>query len=288
VFSDNGVTAINQLTSPITTDINGAYQFYAPNGRYDLVIAATGITTITKSDIIVDDLVTFVGGNYANNTGTSNGLVAALPSAPQSGLVDGYPLTLDMGGVTNAAGAVTLQVTLNGTITPAYPVTKSSGLGFTPLIATDLPQRALFSFDSPTSSWVLLNPTDDQILTNYVAGTALVSAVVTTVNQLTLSPGTWDVTGTVSFLVAIGGTAYTWVTGLSTATATFQSNISLDLLPSPGVVNGGGTVKVQTTPPRRLTVAPGATQIIYLVAQQGLAAGTGSCTSTLEARLAAS
>lgn len=44
-----------QAANPITTDSLGAFSFYAPNGRYQLVIAGSGITTKTITDVLLDD-----------------------------------------------------------------------------------------------------------------------------------------------------------------------------------------------------------------------------------------
>jgi hypothetical protein len=52
IYSDNGSTT---QTNPITCDANGAFSFYAGDGRYQLVISGTGITTKTVTDILLDD-----------------------------------------------------------------------------------------------------------------------------------------------------------------------------------------------------------------------------------------
>lgn len=52
IYSDNGVTS---KTNPLTTDANGQFDFYAANGRYDLVISGTGFTTKTLPDIRLEE-----------------------------------------------------------------------------------------------------------------------------------------------------------------------------------------------------------------------------------------
>lgn len=47
IYSDDGVTPI---TNPVTTNSLGRYGFYVDDGRYDLVISGTGISTITLAD----------------------------------------------------------------------------------------------------------------------------------------------------------------------------------------------------------------------------------------------
>jgi hypothetical protein len=52
IYSDNGITP---ATNPLTTDTNGAFSFYAADGRYQLVISGTNIQTQTISDILLVD-----------------------------------------------------------------------------------------------------------------------------------------------------------------------------------------------------------------------------------------
>jgi hypothetical protein len=52
IYSDNGVTV---TANPLTTDTNGAFSFYAADGRYQLVISGTNIQTTTVSDILLVD-----------------------------------------------------------------------------------------------------------------------------------------------------------------------------------------------------------------------------------------
>jgi hypothetical protein len=54
IYSDNGVTT---QANPITCDANGFFSFYAADGRYQLVISGTGITTKTVTDILLEDPV---------------------------------------------------------------------------------------------------------------------------------------------------------------------------------------------------------------------------------------
>ncbi len=52
IYSDNGVT---QAPNPLTTDNNGAFSFYAADGRYQLVVSGANITTTTINDILFVD-----------------------------------------------------------------------------------------------------------------------------------------------------------------------------------------------------------------------------------------
>ena len=52
LYSDNGVTA---LTNPTTSSDTGRLQFYAADGRYDIVCSKTGYTTTTITDVLLED-----------------------------------------------------------------------------------------------------------------------------------------------------------------------------------------------------------------------------------------
>jgi hypothetical protein len=55
IYSDNGITPVPGGT--LTTDANGRFSFYAPNGHYQLVISGSGITTYTINDILLVDIL---------------------------------------------------------------------------------------------------------------------------------------------------------------------------------------------------------------------------------------
>ena len=54
IYSDNGVTT---KANPFSNDANGSFEFYAANGRYDIVLAKTGVTFVASdtSDIALYD-----------------------------------------------------------------------------------------------------------------------------------------------------------------------------------------------------------------------------------------
>jgi hypothetical protein len=52
LYSDNGVTA---LTNPTTSSDTGRLQFYAADGRYDIVCSKTGYATTTITDVLLED-----------------------------------------------------------------------------------------------------------------------------------------------------------------------------------------------------------------------------------------
>lgn len=75
IYSDNGVT---QAANPLTTDSNGAFSFYAADGRYDLQISGTNLTTTNVNDVLLVDVLPAdlstslpgSGGKLWNNGGT--------------------------------------------------------------------------------------------------------------------------------------------------------------------------------------------------------------------------
>lgn len=54
IYSDNGRT---QAANPLTADSNGDYEFYAVDGRYDIVISGTTIPTLEITDILLIDML---------------------------------------------------------------------------------------------------------------------------------------------------------------------------------------------------------------------------------------
>lgn len=54
LYSDNGV---NARANPVVTDANGYFEFYAADGRYNIAVSGTGITTRTITDVLLEDPV---------------------------------------------------------------------------------------------------------------------------------------------------------------------------------------------------------------------------------------
>jgi hypothetical protein len=89
LYSDNGVTA---LTNPTTSSDTGRLQFYAADGRYDIVCSKAGYATTTIADVLLDDRDTVsindfgaVGDGVTNNTAT----VTAVSAYPKVYVPDG-------------------------------------------------------------------------------------------------------------------------------------------------------------------------------------------------------
>ena len=75
IYSDDGVT---EATNPLTSDSKGDFSFYAADGRYQLVISGTGLTTKTVTDIILEDPTDGIGyttgGAVAQATSKATGV----------------------------------------------------------------------------------------------------------------------------------------------------------------------------------------------------------------------
>lgn len=69
IYSDNSSTV---KTNPLTTDELGQFDFYAADGRYNLVISAPGITTRTVADIILEDQLDVSSGTATILSGNTS------------------------------------------------------------------------------------------------------------------------------------------------------------------------------------------------------------------------
>lgn len=118
LFSDNGVTA---MTNPFNTDANGAYSFYAADGRYTVNIVKAGYVAIAE-DLILDDpndvnitrVVTAVGATDAVPLAQVQSLIAALTATLNTwtkGQIS-QPVALAV-----AANVVTLDLSLSNNFT---------------------------------------------------------------------------------------------------------------------------------------------------------------------------
>jgi len=73
LYSDNGVTP---LANPFLSSATGRIDFYAANGRYDVVVSKVGYLTVTISDIELDDLLAPSGSNSVGYLPAGAGAVA--------------------------------------------------------------------------------------------------------------------------------------------------------------------------------------------------------------------
>ena len=124
IYSDNGVTT---QTNPITCDANGFFSFYADDGRYQLVISGTGITTKTVTDIILDDYISnlsFTPTNVlASWQGTANSYAQLAVQNKSSGTLASTDLALYADNtIADTSGFLDIGITSSGNADPVYSV----------------------------------------------------------------------------------------------------------------------------------------------------------------------
>lgn len=99
IYSDDGVTV---TANPLTTDANGAFEFYAADGHYQLVVSGSGITPKTISGITLAD------GSKAGDSALSAAASAA-DSARSQGLALASQVAAAASAVAAAASAALAQ-----------------------------------------------------------------------------------------------------------------------------------------------------------------------------------
>ena len=286
VYSDNGITVIDQLLAPITTDINGKFEFYAANGRYDVTITGATITSITVPDILLEDLTLFFGGNYADNLGTVNALAASYPNAVTSVLSDGYPIEVDTSVLGTNTGAVTITPTLRGVVQATAAVLKYNGVrALVPVVAGDMPTVAQLRYNMSSLLWVLINPVAGEVIiaTVAVGSVALTSGVVATVTSVALPVGDWDVTGLLTTSPAATTSLTAVASAINTAAAlpaagTYVADYRTAYVPGAvAITRACQTARLKLTVPTT----------VYLLASVQFTVSTATAGGTITARRAA-
>lgn len=87
IFSDEGVTP---KSNPTTTDANGRFWFYAPDGYYDIKISGAGLTTTTLEDVFISDDLAVNTNDASHNVAVMDvssrlNIPVAAPSTPVAG-----------------------------------------------------------------------------------------------------------------------------------------------------------------------------------------------------------
>jgi hypothetical protein len=110
IYSDNGITPLG--SNILTTDAKGYFEFYAANGRYQLVVAGTGIIGYTINDILLED---FISSGLVNSFNTRTGIVS-LSSGDISAALGYTPLagnqTISLTGDASGSGTTSIGATL--------------------------------------------------------------------------------------------------------------------------------------------------------------------------------
>jgi hypothetical protein len=140
LYSDNGVTP---LANPFVSSATGRIDFYAANGRYDVVVSKVGYLSVTINDIELDDLLAPSGSNSVGYLPAGTGAVA---STVQTKLRESVSVK-DFGavgdGTTNDFAAITLAIAAssgNELFFPAgtYVINYTTSACFSPLVNTRL------------------------------------------------------------------------------------------------------------------------------------------------------
>ena len=141
--------------NPFTNDADGSYEFYAPNGRYDIVLAKTGYSfpAANTSDVLFDDQQTMIDVAIS---GTTNDLVAPIQdvwrvTGSSSPLLTGVVARQNNQRLTImnvAATSVTISRE-NVLSAAANRFETNNGLS----IVLDLNQAARFIYDGTTLRW---------------------------------------------------------------------------------------------------------------------------------------
>lgn len=119
LYSDNGITT---TPNPTITNSDGEYQFYAANGKYSVVISATGYTGQTITGIVLfDSSDTATAATYLQGTGLDTNSVG-FRMVPQNSQSTSYvTVAADSGKhIYTATGSITLTIAANSSV--AYPV----------------------------------------------------------------------------------------------------------------------------------------------------------------------
>lgn len=103
IYSDDGVTP---MANPTSTNTAGTFKFYAKDGRYDITVSGSGITTRTRADEEIADVTEASGTDSASIWKTGVILVGdGVVGAPGFGFI-AAPTT----GMFRSGGALTFGV----------------------------------------------------------------------------------------------------------------------------------------------------------------------------------
>ena len=110
------------VANPRTTDTNGRFGFYAPNGRYDLVISGSYFNTTTSSDVMLED-VPLTNLQELTTASTARTALGLGPSSTATNAFQGTSTVLTaVAGISYQIGDI---LTFDGTNVARLPTTSS-------------------------------------------------------------------------------------------------------------------------------------------------------------------
>lgn len=112
---------------------------------------------------------------------------------------------------------------------------------------------------------------------------ALTTATPANITSITLTPGTWDITGAVGFLPAASTSITARSGGASTTSATLSATVGAKFVLASAAVVPGAVGQELSVPTHRVTVTANTT--LYLVASATFTASTLGGYGVLSARL---
>ena len=138
IYSDNGVTP---TANPTIADGSGRFSFYAADGRYQFVISGTGFTTVTLSDILLEDPSDATAGVFTSLTASGNATVSGnLTANGNTILGDATTDTLNVGVgaiVKDASGNVGIGVSPSARNNTRLQIVDGIGFPATQVASTD-------------------------------------------------------------------------------------------------------------------------------------------------------
>lgn len=217
IYSDASGTS--SISNPITTNSRGYFEFYAADGRYSLQISGTGFTTLSISDILLDD--------------PANASSAVI----SGGSIDGTPI----GAISPSTGAFTslsaTSATLANATLPSPAITTPTGI-----VKSDVGLGNVDNTSDATKNAAVATLTNKTLTTPVLSnpsysGTTANGGTVTTID---INGGTIDgavIGGTTpaagsftSLSGGTGGTGYSFSASAPANSLTLQSTGRLDVV----------------------------------------------------------
>lgn len=149
IYSDDGVTVQG---NPITTGANGEFSFYAADGRYQLVVTATGYSTRTITDIILEDPAAASAGVF---TTLSVSGAATLSSTLAVTGAASFSSTVSAAGQFRAADG--------SASAPSYSFTNATGMGWLAIGASTMAWSISGAYEGLLQTSGVRLPSDSQI-----------------------------------------------------------------------------------------------------------------------------